>query len=102
MESNWEVILRFSAAVLPAVALHLMLGLADGRLATTVRRNTVLAGYVTQPWSDSPCSPIVSTRRVAARPALARRTGIGVTPPTCATSRRARRSAGASSGSVGG
>ena len=47
LESQWEVALRLSAAMLPAVALHLMLGLADGRLATPIRRNTVLAGYAT-------------------------------------------------------
>jgi signal transduction histidine kinase len=47
LASHWEVALRLSAAVLPAVALHLLLGLADGRLATTIRRNTVLAGYAT-------------------------------------------------------
>jgi signal transduction histidine kinase len=41
----WDVTLRFAAALLPAVALHLLLGLADGRLATPIRRNTVLAGY---------------------------------------------------------
>jgi signal transduction histidine kinase len=44
-ELAWDVALRFAAALLPAVALHLLLGLADGRLATPIRRNTVLAGY---------------------------------------------------------
>ena len=33
-------------ALLPAVALHLLFGLADGRLATPIRRNAVIAGYV--------------------------------------------------------
>ena len=47
VESQWEVVLRLSAAMLPAVALHMLLGLADGRLATSIRRNTVFAGYVT-------------------------------------------------------
>ena len=46
MESTWEVVLRFATAALPAIALHLMLGLADGRLATPIRRNTVIVGYV--------------------------------------------------------
>jgi signal transduction histidine kinase len=46
-ESQWEVVLRISAAMLPAVALHMLLGLADGRLETPIRRNTVLAGYAT-------------------------------------------------------
>ena len=41
----WDVALRFSAALLPAIALHLLLGLVDGRLATPIRRNAVLAGY---------------------------------------------------------
>ncbi len=44
-ESLWALAERLSAALLPAVALHLLLGLADGRLATAVRRNTVIAGY---------------------------------------------------------
>ena len=43
---GWEITLRMAAALLPAVALHLLLGLADGRLATPIRRNTVLVGYV--------------------------------------------------------
>ena len=46
-ELAWDVALRFAAALLPAVALHLMLGLVDGRLATPIRRNTVLGGYIT-------------------------------------------------------
>ncbi len=41
----WDIALRFSAALLPAIALHLLLGLVDGRLATPIRRNAVLAGY---------------------------------------------------------
>ena len=45
-ESGWEITLRMAAAMLPAIALHLLLGLADGRLATPIRRNTVLVGYV--------------------------------------------------------
>ena len=46
-ELAWDVALRFAAALLPAVALHLLLGLVDGRLVTPIRRNTVVAGYVT-------------------------------------------------------
>ena len=46
-ELAWDVALRFAAALLPAVALHLLLGLVDGRLATPIRRNTVLLGYAT-------------------------------------------------------
>jgi signal transduction histidine kinase len=45
-EAQWEVALRLAAATLPAAALHLLLGLADGRLATPIRRNTVVVGYV--------------------------------------------------------
>jgi signal transduction histidine kinase len=41
----WDFALRFAAALLPAVALHVLLGLADGRLVTQIRRNTVLAAY---------------------------------------------------------
>jgi signal transduction histidine kinase len=46
-ELAWDVALRFAAALLPAVALHLLLGLVDGRLATPIRRNTVLVAYAT-------------------------------------------------------
>ena len=43
----WDVALRFATALLPAVALHLLLALVDGRLATPIRRSTVLGGYIT-------------------------------------------------------
>ncbi len=42
----WDLALRLSAALLPAIAMHLLFGLADGRLATSVRRRAVAAGYV--------------------------------------------------------
>ena len=54
-ELAWDVALRFAAAR-PAVALHLLLGLVDGRLATPIRRNTVLVGYATGA-AASVCSP---------------------------------------------
>jgi signal transduction histidine kinase len=41
-----DVAVRLSAALLPVIALHLLLGLADGRLTTSIRRNTVIVGYV--------------------------------------------------------
>ena len=41
-----DVAVRLSAALLPVIALHLLLGLADGRLMTPIRRNTVIVGYV--------------------------------------------------------
>ncbi len=41
-----DLVLRLSAALLPAIAMHLLFGLADGRLTTTGRRNAVVAGYV--------------------------------------------------------
>ena len=56
-ELAWDVALRFAAALLPAVALHLLLGLVDGRPATPIRRNTVLVGYATGLCSASVCSP---------------------------------------------
>jgi signal transduction histidine kinase len=40
-----DVAVRLSAALLPAIALHLLLGLASGRLGTRARRATALAGY---------------------------------------------------------
>ena len=43
---SWDLALRLSAALLPAIAMHLLFGLADGRLATAVRRRAVAAGYV--------------------------------------------------------
>ena len=43
---SWDLALRMSAALLPAIAMHLLFGLADGRLATSVRRRAVAAGYV--------------------------------------------------------
>ena len=42
----WDLGLRLSAALLPAIAMHLLFGLADGRLATPIRRRAVIAGYV--------------------------------------------------------
>jgi len=45
--AGWDLALRLSAAMLPAVAMHVLFGLADGRLATAVRRRVVIAGYVT-------------------------------------------------------
>ena len=42
----WDLALRLSAALLPAIAMHLLFGLADGRLATPIRRRAVGAGYV--------------------------------------------------------
>ena len=33
---SWDLALRLSAALLPAIAMHLLFGLADGRLATAV------------------------------------------------------------------
>jgi signal transduction histidine kinase len=44
--TGWELTLRLAAALLPAIAMHLLFGLADGRLATTVRRRAVITGYV--------------------------------------------------------
>jgi signal transduction histidine kinase len=37
---------RLSMTVLPAIALHVLVALPDGRLVTTVRRRSVVAGYV--------------------------------------------------------
>ncbi|MGI9052086.1 MAG: GAF domain-containing sensor histidine kinase [Ilumatobacteraceae bacterium] len=42
----WDLALRLSAAALPAIAMHLLFGLADGRLATSVRRRAVSTGYI--------------------------------------------------------
>ncbi len=42
----WDLGLRLSAALLPAIAMHLLFGLADGRLATSIRRRAVAAGYL--------------------------------------------------------
>ncbi len=42
----WDTTLRLAAGSLPAIALHLLLALVDGRLATPIRRNAVIAGYV--------------------------------------------------------
>ena len=70
------VTVRFAAALLPAVALHLLLGLADGRLATPIRRNTVLAGYVAGAAIGVGAARRAGARRhLAARRALARRPG---------------------------
>jgi signal transduction histidine kinase len=41
-----DLAVRLSAAVLPAVALHLLLALPAGRLESAVRRRTAVAGYV--------------------------------------------------------
>ena len=43
---GWDLTLRLTAALLPAAAMHLLFGLADGRLATPIRRRAVVAGYV--------------------------------------------------------
>ena len=43
---GWDLALRATAALLPAVAMHLLFGLADGRLATPIRRRAVATGYV--------------------------------------------------------
>jgi signal transduction histidine kinase len=43
---GWDLTLRVGAALLPAVAMHLLFGLADGRLATPARRRTVIGGYI--------------------------------------------------------
>ena len=40
----WDLGVRMSAALLPAIAMHLLFGLADGRLATPIRRRAVGAG----------------------------------------------------------
>ena len=42
----WDFGLRLCAALLPAIAMHLLFGLADGRLATSIRRRAVVTGYV--------------------------------------------------------
>jgi signal transduction histidine kinase len=44
--TGWDLTLRLTAALLPAVAMHLLFGLADGRLATPIRRRAVIGGYV--------------------------------------------------------
>ena len=43
---GWDLALRATAALLPAVAMHLLFGLADGRLATPIRRRAVATGYI--------------------------------------------------------
>ena len=43
---GWDLALRATAALLPAVAMHLLFGLADGRLATPIRRRAVVTGYL--------------------------------------------------------
>jgi signal transduction histidine kinase len=42
----WDLALRLSSALLPGVAMHLLFGLADGRLATPIRQRAVFGGYV--------------------------------------------------------
>ncbi|HWM18118.1 MAG TPA: histidine kinase [Ilumatobacteraceae bacterium] len=42
----WDLALRVSAALLPAIGMHLLFGLADGRLATPIRQRAVFGGYV--------------------------------------------------------
>ena len=41
-----DLAVRLGVAVLPAIALHLLLGLPDGRLVTTGRRRTAAAAYL--------------------------------------------------------
>ncbi len=40
------IVLRFTAALLPAFALHMLMSVPDGRLTTQARRRTVSVGYV--------------------------------------------------------